>query len=669
MKKPLKITLISLGSIIAFILLLFILVSLFGGCIAKDYVNKHGEELIGRKASVEHVGINLFTGHVNIEGLEVKEDDGVKKFAGFDTLDVSVKLRKLLGKTVDVRHITLAGLDAQVLQQGSRFNFTSIIEHFQKDSAEVEEPEDTTPSPWVISLHNIRLANSSARYADLAMGSHWGVNNLNITVPDFSIGGSDDTDAGITLDLADGGSLTADAEYNSTTNDFDATLKLDQFSLNQVLPYLTSSMNIEEIKGRLGVDAKVKGNLSHILDMVISAQASLDGVDVLTPGSASVASLAHLGVDVEKLVLSENLFDIASVQLNGLNASYELFADSTNTVSRLLKKKEPAPEPAAEAADTTPAQPKKPMQLHVGHLALSDINLTYADHTLPVPFSFPVTNIRLQADDLTLSGNNNARLFANLPHGGAAIIDWKGCISDWKASQDLRLSIKDLRLTDLSPYLLAFFGQPFTDGVFSFTSYNTIHNSQLKGQNHIDIYKPTIGDRRKDIDAKLHLPLKAALYILKDKDEKVILDVPIAGNIDSPEFNYMKLVWKTLGNLIVKVATSPARALGDLFKGDADADSFFLAFDPEENDFSSEQFYQIDKLADLAKRDESYILNFDLLSSPTQDSTTAASNRRRNAILSHHLSELGLPSSQYAITSSEVEQAAPGYNITLSIKE
>lgn len=669
MKKPLKITLISLGSVIAFILLLFILVSLFGGCIAKSYVNKHAEDLIGRKASVEHVGLNLFTGHVNIRDLEVKEDDGVKSFAGFDTLDVSVKLRKLLGKTVYVRHITLAGLDAQVIQQGTRFNFTSIIEHFQKDSAEVEEPEDTTPSPWIISLHNIRLANSSASYADLGMGSHWGVKDLNIIVPDFSIGGKDATDAGITLELEDGGSLTADAEYNSTTNDFDATLKLDQFSLNQILPYLTSSMNIEALKGRLGVDAKVKGNLSHILDMSISAQASLDGVDVLAQDNSSIASLSHLGVDLTKLVLSENLFDIASVQLSGLNASYELFADSTNTVSRFLKKKEPVPEPAAEAADTTPAQSKKPMQLHIGHLALNDINLTYADHTLPEPFRFPVTNIRLQADDLTLSGSNNARLFANLPHGGAAILNWKGTIADWKQSQDIRLTIKDLHLTDLSPYLLAFFGQPFTEGVFSFTSYNTIHHSQLKGENKIDIYKPTIGDRRKDIDAKLHLPLKAALYILKDKDEKVILDVPIAGNIDNPEFNYMKLVWKTLGNLIVKVATSPARALGDLFKGSEGDDKVFMAFDPEENDFSSEQFYQIDKLADLAKSDENYILNFDLVTDPTQDSTMAASNRRRNAILTHHLNELGLSATQYSITSTQDENAVPGYNITIQIKE
>lgn len=669
MKKPLKITLITLGSILAFILLLFILISLFGGCIAKSYVNKHAEDLIGRKASVEHVGLNLFTGHVNIRGLEVKEDDGVKKFAGFDTLDVSVVLRKLLGQTVDVRHITLAGLDAQVIQQGTRFNFTSIIEHFQKDSTEVEEPEDTTASPWVVNLHNIRIAHSGAHYSDLGVGSHWGVNDLNITVPDFSIGGKDATDAGITLELEDGGSLTADAEYNASTNDFDATLKLDKFTLNQILPYLTSSMNIEAIKGLLKVDAKAKGNLSHILDMAISAQASLDGVEVLSQGSFAVASLSHLGVDLNKLVLSENLYDIAKVELSGLNASYELFADSTNTVSRLLKKKEPAPEPAAEAADTTPAQPKKPMQLHVGHLALSDINLTYADHTLPEPFRFPVTNIRLQADDLTLSGSNNARLFANLPHGGAAILNWKGTIADWKQSQDLRLTIKDLHLTDLSPYLLAFFGQPFTEGVFSFTSYNTIHHSQLKGENKIDIYKPTIGDRRKDIDAKLHLPLKAALYILKDKDEKVILDVPIAGNIDSPEFNYMKLVWKTLGNLIVKVATSPARALGDLFKGSEGDDKVFMAFDPEENDFSSEQFYQIDKLADLAKRDESYILNFDLLSSPTQDSTMAASNRRRNAILTHHLNELGLPATQYSITSTQDENAVPGYNITIQIKE
>ena len=316
MKKPLKITIIIVGIIFALILLVLLLASLIGGSVAKSYVNNHAEELLGRKAQVEHVGLNLFSGHVGIEGLAVYEDNGTDVFAGFDTLDVSVSLLKLIGKEVYVRHITLAGLDVKVIQNGTRFNFSSLIEHFQSDSADVEV-KDTTPSDWVINLHNIRLSNGHLHYADLERNSHWGFNDLNLLVPDFCIGGEKQTDAGLTLALADGGSLQADAAYNAVSNDFNAKLKLTNFALNQVKPYVTDIANIEQINGRLGLSAVADGNLSNIMDMVIAAKATVDDVDVLDNHNTSVVSLHHLDVDLAKMVLNQNLFDIASVNLDG----------------------------------------------------------------------------------------------------------------------------------------------------------------------------------------------------------------------------------------------------------------------------------------------------------------------------------------------------------------
>lgn len=664
MKKGLKITLVVVGVIVG----LLLLVSLLAGPIAKSYVNKNAEEFLGRKAHVEHVGLNLFTGHVAVRGLTVYEENGTDAFAGFDTLDVGVSLLKMLGKEVYVRHITLAGLDVKVFQHDTVFNFSSMLDHFSSD--EPEEEKDTTPSSWIVNLHNIRLANGTVYYADLERGSHWGLKDLNLIVPDFCIGGKDNTGAGLTLALADGGHLTANGEYNAASNDFAATLSLTHFSLNQVLPYLSDKARIGEIKGLLNIDAKVTGNLSHIMDMEIAATANLNGVDILDEKEASVATLSHLGVDLNRIVLSQNLYDIAKVEMEGLNMRYEVFADSSTTLSRLKTKKEPVEE--TTGTDTVPAaspagdeSPK--MKLRIGHLSLTDINVTYADHTMPDEFEFPITKLRVEADEITTSGNNNAKLFATLPHGGVAMANWNGNISDWKSYQSLRLNIKNLHLTDLSPYLVAYLGQPFTDGIFSFTSYNTIRSSKLDGMNRIDIYKPTVGDRRKDVKDAKKLPLKAALYVLKDKDDKVLLDVPITGDIDNPEFNYMKLVWKTLGNLLVKVATSPVRAISGN-KGDGE---LFIAVTPEETDFTSEQFYNIDRVAEMAKMDENIILHLELQTLPTADSTIVRNHQRRNMILKHHLTESGIPEEQIVITTAEpnAELKREGYSVSTTLKE
>ena len=88
MKKGVKIALIVLGSVVGLVLVVLLLVSLLAGPIAKSNVNKHGEELVGRRVRVDHVGLNLFSGHAAIRGLDIYEDDRQTTFAGFDTLDV-----------------------------------------------------------------------------------------------------------------------------------------------------------------------------------------------------------------------------------------------------------------------------------------------------------------------------------------------------------------------------------------------------------------------------------------------------------------------------------------------------------------------------------------------------------------------------------------------------
>lgn len=674
MKKALKITRIAIITLLVLIVALVLFGTLFGGCVAKNYVNTHGQDLIGRQVQVDHVGLNLFTGRVAIHDLAIMEDNGSDRFAGFDTLDVSVSLLRLLGQTVYLRHITLSGLNVSIVQDSNQMNFQSIIDHFAKDSTEAE-PADTTPSNWVVSLHKIHLTHGSADYTDLRRMAHSGFHNLNIFVPDFVIGGKEKTDAGLTVQLTKGGTLKADATWNAQTQDFTADLSLSDLLLDQLKDFNMNPDFVQEIKGALGLTAHVSGNLKQALDMNISGKVDVDNLDLIDSASTSLASLNHLGVDLNKMVLSQNLFDINSIVLDGLNLRYELFADSTNTLSRIFSKAqevtdttlaEAEPETVSDSATVDTTLQSIPLQLRLGHIDLNNINFTFADHTLPDPFEFPITDLRLTADNITTSGNNNAKVFANLPEGGVLLVDWKGNISDWKLNQSLRLDVRNLHLTSLSPYMVAYFALPFTDGIFSFSSLNTIQNSQLNGKNKIDIYKPTLGERRNDVKPQLKLPVKAALYILKDKDDKVILDVPIKGNVDNPEFNYMKLVWKTLGNLVVKVATSPVRMLGNL--GGSNDNELFITIDHHEPDFTSEQFYQIDQVASVAKMDTSYRMLLQLHTRPTDDSIALRNQKIRNKLLQKHLSDLGVPKKQYQIIHLHPSDTVKveGYSVTLS---
>ena len=299
------------------------------------------------------------------------------------------------------------------------------------------------------------------------------------------------------------------------------------------------------------------------------------------------------------------------------------------------------------------------MQLHVGRLLVENCALTYANHTLPEEFRFPVTNLVIKADDLSTRGANNASLRATLPGGGLLAVRWQGNISEWKQHQDLFLTIKGLDMKQLSPWALAYIGQPIEDGVFSLTSRNSINNSNLNGKNTLDIYKVEVGKRRKEVDAKLKLPVKAALYILKDKDDKILIDMPVKGNVDNPEFNYMKVVWKTLGNLVVKVATSPARALGNALGLNGD-DLAFIAIDPTQHGLTSEQYHTLGQLATVAQSDSLIVLTLERRMPEPANDTVARHYDLLNLQILRYLEEQGVPEGQVRIINGDAPDPAAG---------
>ena len=714
MKKGCKIA----GIVAAVLAGLLLAVALLVSPIAKGYVNKNGEKLVGRKIAVERLGVNIFTGRVKIGDLTLFEEDGETPFVAFDELDTRVRLISLIGKKVNVRHVTLANLEATINQEGKVFNFTSMLDHFKKP----EEEKDTTPSDWVVALYNINLSHWKVHYSDLQRGNSWNLKDLNLEVPGFVIGGEDNTDAGLTIALAEGGTLNTKLKYDPATNDFDMALTIDSVGLANARPYLTDVMHIGTMEGALFADLAAKGNLSSLPATEISGDVKLRNVDLRDESQQPVASFEKLAVQANEINFGTNIIDLGLVEIAGLNSHFDRYAQGSNFGRLFVKKgtakEEAAPaqeqpnkkadrkadkkakksakkeakknaaskaeqadcatiqdtEPKADAANSgneaqkekqTSAKPK--LDLRMGRVDIHDAQFAYNDLTLKERFSLPLTGITIQAQNMRLQGENAATLKAQMPHGGRMEVDWKGSLSNFKSHQDLTLVIRNLLLADMSPYSVAYLGQPFTDGTFSFTSHNVIQNSNIEGENHIDLYKPEAGARVADADSALNIPLKAALYILKDKNDRVQLDVPVAGNLDNPEFSYMKMVWKTLGNLCVKVATSPARKAASAL-GFGSSNLEFLPFDPQQTEFTSEQYHVLGQLAAVAHYDTTITFRLtQQLANPDSPEVAALAAARRKKVLQHMMGDLEVSPAQFEVDSIPQRGKKNGFAIEAHI--
>ena len=67
--------------------------------------------------------------------------------------------------------------------------------------------------------------------------------------------------------------------------------------------------------------------------------------------------------------------------------------------------------------------------------------------------------------------------------------------------------------------------------------------------------------------APASLPVKLATALLADRHGVIDLDLPISGSLNDPEFSLVPIIFKIIGNIIVKAITAPFSLLAGALGG------------------------------------------------------------------------------------------------------
>jgi hypothetical protein len=105
--------------------------------------------------------------------------------------------------------------------------------------------------------------------------------------------------------------------------------------------------------------------------------------------------------------------------------------------------------------------------------------------------------------------------------------------------------------------------------------------------NVVTIDQFTFGNATNSPDATT-LPVRLAVALLRDTSGRIVLDVPVQGSLDDPNFRIGRVVLRVITNLLVKVATSPFSLLGSMFGGEKGQDLSFLQYAAGETDLHNE---------------------------------------------------------------------------------
>jgi len=131
---------------------------------------------------------------------------------------------------------------------------------------------------------------------------------------------------------------------------------------------------------------------------------------------------------------------------------------------------------------------------------------------------------------------------------------------------DLGAEAKEIDLTKLTAYSQRYAGYGIKQGRLTLDVKYHVEGGKMEGRNRILVDQLAFGDKVESPDAT-SLPVLFVVNLLKDKDGRINLELPVSGSLDDPKFEIGAVISQMFGSHFAKARSSPfsllAGAQGD----------------------------------------------------------------------------------------------------------
>jgi hypothetical protein len=545
----------------------------------------------------------------------------------------------LARRAVEVAKVSLTGgeVNAWVSPQG-QLNLLELMGRGAKAGGEAGAPANATAPAWTVSVPDISVEGFKISAEDRQVSPALAVvlSPLDIHVAGYNSTPSSKLDVIARTSINGGATLNATAQLASSgAGDITAHVDLAKLDLSMFQPIIAQRTAMSLTSGQLATQLDIKkgadGNLSAKGDVAVTGLRTVDelqksfikwkdlriaGLEYnLQPASLRLNSITarepyarviiapDRTVNVEEVLagpskgtpsLATQLGAANAQKANGITPAATKEAGAAKEVAKQAEEEAKANPKAAQAAPSAPVMP-----ISIGTVRIIDGSVNYADFWIQPNFAVGIQTLNGSIDGLSSDPASRAKVKLKGAVDRYAPVNIDGEMNLLAASvySDIKMSFKGLELTTMTPYSGRFAGYKINKGKLSVDVNYKIDQRKLTAEQRFVIDQLQLGDPVDSPDA-VHLPLKLAVALLKDRNGVIDVPLPISGSLDDPQFKVGPIIWHAVINLLAKVATAPFAALGRLFGGSHGEDMKYIDFAPgsaELDDGSKE------KLASLSK--------------------------------------------------------------------
>jgi hypothetical protein len=496
----------------------------------------------------------------------------------------------------DVTRITVSQPQALVqVEDDGRLNWQRIV----GDAPPAPAPRQS----WTYRIGSVELTHGGLRIenSDAAAAPPLDIADLSLTVKN------------VTQDLAlplavtskarvqESGSIEASGTIAPSPLALDMAFGASDIALAPFQPYFVLPAATHITTGTLAM--KGQATMPAGAALKVSADGSLDVVELRDQDERLVAwkRMAIEGFTFEQppspsARQASDRARIRTVTLDEAFAKIVIDEQGNLNLSRLSESEKK--DPAASGGRTAPT-------LEVGNIVIRNATADFTDLSLPLsPFNAQIHSANGTIRDLSTFAAAPATMAIEGRVDRTGYVKVGGTLrtSDPMAASEISVEFRSIEMAGLTPYFAQFAGYRVQKGVLDLDVRYQVQSRRLIGNHKIVAVDLVLGERVKDSKGP-GFAIRLAVALLKDRQGRINIDVPIEGTVDDPQFNYRQVFWSAMKTILGNAAKAPFRALGRLFGRDEE-DLELVEFDPGRSDLLPAEQEMLTRLGEqLAQRD------------------------------------------------------------------
>jgi uncharacterized protein involved in outer membrane biogenesis len=336
--------------------------------------------------------------------------------------------------------------------------------------------------------------------------------------------------------------------------------------------------------GRASIDRLATVDAHAAEDLVRWSSLAFDGVSFASaPFHLAIADISLSGLVTRVVVAADRTINLSRV-FGAAPPPAGTAAQEAATVPEAAAAPEagPALEPTA-IAEPTPAPPTTPAppaaaapaaaagaaaSVRIDKVTVRDGAIVFIDRSVSPEFRTDVTALAGSVSRLSSLASTAADVDLHATLNGQAPLSVTGKVNPLAGNLflDLKVVGNDFDLPAVSPYSGTYAGYAIRRGKLDVDLDYKLAERRLQAQNKLELDQFDFGEKVASPKAT-HLPVRLAVSLLKDRQGRITLNLPVSGSLDDPKFRVGAIIVRMIVNLLVKVATSPFSLLGSLFGG------------------------------------------------------------------------------------------------------